>query len=254
METLNINKIGGIGASEIGALFTQQGLKAKTAQTLAYEKALELINGSKKEFTTIAMQHGIFNEEEAFTDIVSQVFPNAIYQSDISFPIKENVWATPDVIDNVEEFSLDIKCPYSVYTFFENSKKLPAYYVAQNQMQMLATGFNKGFVLLYLTSNVTDEWGNKIEFDIPLNDRHKFVEIEADKEFHKEILSRTDGFFSMRDAIHKDLLGAVEISDMEYFNLGKSDHKITRFKDKSNLLTWSGKIYKNEREGYLVIE
>ncbi|WPC11270.1 hypothetical protein LEQ04_11820 [Riemerella anatipestifer] len=42
-----INKLGGLGASEIGALFTQQGLKAKTAQTLAYEKALELILGQK---------------------------------------------------------------------------------------------------------------------------------------------------------------------------------------------------------------
>lgn len=252
--TAEINKIGGIGASEIGALFTQNGLKAKTAQTLAYEKAVELINGHKKEFTTVAMQHGIFNEEDAFRNVVSQVFPNAVYQSDISFPIKENVWATPDVTDDVEGFALDIKCPYSVYTFFENVRKLPATYMAQNQMQMLATGYNRGLVLLYLTSNVTDEWGNKIEFDIPLSERHQFIEIDADKEFHKEILTRTDGFFEMRDTIHSHLLEAKEVSDMEYFELGKSDHKITRFKDKSNLLTWKGKIFKNEREGYLVIE
>ena len=176
METLT-NKLGGIGASEIGALFTQQGLKAKTAQTLAYDKALELINGYKKEFTTVAMQHGIFNEEEAFINIVLEVFPNAKYQSNVSFKIKDNVWATPDVIDEVEEFSMDIKCPYSVYTFFENAKKLPSYYVAQNQMQMLATGYKKGYVLLYLTSNITDDYGNKIEFDIALSDRHKFIEI-----------------------------------------------------------------------------
>lgn len=79
-----INKLGGLGASEIGALFTQQGLKAKTAQTLAYEKALELILGQKKHLTTTAMQHGIFNEEEAYNVIIQPNFQNTVYQSDVS--------------------------------------------------------------------------------------------------------------------------------------------------------------------------
>ena len=34
------DKLGGIGASDIGKLFTKAGIKAKTAQTLAYEKAV----------------------------------------------------------------------------------------------------------------------------------------------------------------------------------------------------------------------
>lgn len=254
METLEINKIGGLGASEIGALFTQQGLKAKTAQSLAYEKALELISGQKRSLTTAAMQHGLFNESDAFTEIIAPNFPNAVYQSDISLLIKEGLWATPDVIDGEIEVVMDIKCPYTIYTFFENIRKVPAYYIAQCQMQMLATGFTKGYLVFFLTSNVMDEYGNKIEYDIDINQRHKFIEIEADDEFQQDILKRTDGFFEMRDFIYSDLSEANEISDMEYFELALSDHKITRFKDKSNLLTWKGKIYKNKREGFLVIE
>lgn len=255
METLElIRPLGSIGASEIGALFTQTGLKAKTAQSLAYEKALEILTGEKRNITTAAMQHGIFNEEEAFNTIIAPNFPNAVYQSNISLKIKEDVWATPDVIDGEHEVVMDIKCPYSIYTFFENIRKVPAYYLAQSQMQMLATGFSKGYLVYFLTSTVMDGYGNKLEFDVPVNDRHKFIEIEADEEFHKEILSRTDDFFKMRDIILKDLEAATEISDMEYFQLAMSDHKITRFKDKSNLLAWAGKIYRNNREGYLVIE
>lgn len=254
METLEINKIGGLGASQIGALFTQQGLKSKTAQTLAYEKAVEMITGEKRNLTTAAMQHGLFNESDAFTEIIAPNFPNAVYQSDISLLIKDGLWATPDVIDGENEVVMDIKCPYTIYTFFENIRKVPAYYIAQAQMQMLATGFTKGYLVFFLTSNVMDEYGNKIEYDIDINIRHKFIEIEADAEFQQDILKRADDFFQMRDFIYNDLIEAKEVSDMEYFELALSDHKITRFKDKSNLLTWKGKIYRNPREGYLVIE
>lgn len=252
--TEEINKIGGLGASEIGALFTKNGLKDKTSHTLAFKKALELLTGQKETFTTYAMQCGIFNESDAFTNVVRPVFPTAKYQSDKSIPIKEGLWATPDVIDDDNGFVLDIKCPFSIYTFFQQCNKLPSSYIAQSQMQMMATKYSKGYVLLYLTSNDMDEFGNTIEYDISLNDRHKFIGLDADEDFQREILVRSGGLFSMRDTILSHLQKATEISDIEYFELGKSDHKITRFKDKSNLLAWEGKIYKNVREGYLVIE
>ena len=105
------DKLGGIGASEVGKLFTKQGLKAKTAQTLAYEKALEIINGYKKDFTTIAMQHGIFNEEEAYNSIVKPFYPHSKYQSSDSIWINEHCWVTPDVVDDVIGITIDIKCP-----------------------------------------------------------------------------------------------------------------------------------------------
>lgn len=253
METVS-KPLGGLGASEIGALFTQQGLKAKTAQSLAYEKALEIINGVKRDITTAAMQHGLFNEEEAFNTIIAPNFPSAVYQSNISLQIKGDLWATPDVIDGENEVVMDIKCPYTIYSFFENIRKPKDYYLAQSQMQMLATGFKTGYLVFFLTSNVTDSFGNKIEYEISADKRHKFIEISADEDFHEEILKRADSFFEMRDLILKDLLEAPEISDEEYFQLAMSDHKITRFKDKSNLLTWKGKIYNNIREGYIIIE
>ena len=47
----------------------------------------------------------------------------------------------------------------------------------------------------------------------------------------------------------------IPLTDEEFFNLMLDDcRKVTRFKDKSNLTTWGGKIYKVETEGYMVIE
>lgn len=245
------DKLGGIGASEVGKLFTKQGLKAKTAQTLAYEKALEIINGYKKDFTTIAMQHGIFNEHEAYENVVKPFYPHSKYQSSDSIWINEHCWVTPDVVDDVVGITIDIKCPYTPYTFWQNIKRLPEIYISQNQMQMIGTGHKKGAICLYLTSNNIDEWGNKIEFDIPLEKRHIFVPIESQEEYQKEILKRIDEFLPLRDLIMSHLLEAKEINDMEFFDLcGKK--KVTRFKDKSNLTTWYNKIIKNSNEYYTV--
>ena len=255
MEILNeINKIGGIGASEVGKLFTRDGLKAKTAQTLAFEKAEEIINGYRKSITTVAMQHGIFNEEEAFRLVIKPAYALSNYRSDESISIADSIWVTPDVTDDFEGITMDIKCPYTIYTYYGNLKKLPDTYIAQNQMQMIGTKHKKGFVVLYLTSNAIDEWGNKIEYDIPVEERHAFIPMDADEVYQEEILKRIDEFFPMRDLILEDLMNAHPISDREYFTMASQGKKITRFKDKSNLLTWHGKIYKNEREGYLVIE
>lgn len=249
-----IEKLGGLGASDIGALFTGQGLKAKTAQTLAYKKALELITGEKETFTTPAMMHGIFSEEEAFNLVVKPAFPDAIYQSADSIHIAPGMWATPDVVDWEQKITMDIKCPYTVFTFFKNWNNLPAVYIAQNQMQLLATGHKKGFIVLYLTSNVIDEFGNIIQYDIPIEQRHVFLPLDADQNFQDEILFRSTGFFKLRDQIAFDLSGANTISDMEYFQAAKKASRVTRFKDKSNLTTWGGKIFFNEREGYIIIE
>ena len=118
-------------------------------------------------------------------------------------------------------------------------------------MQMKGTGHKKGAICLYLTSNQIDEWGNKIEFDIPLEKRHLFVPIEAQEAYQKEILKRIEEFLPLRDLLMGHLLEAKEINDMEFFDLcGKK--KVTRFKDKSNLTTWYNKIVKNSNEYYTV--
>lgn len=252
METLNeLDKLGGIGASECGKLFTKSGLKAKTAHTLAFEKACELLNGYRKEFTTVAMQHGIFNENEAYNNVVKPFYPNSVYQSSESIPIQEGIWVTPDVVDDSEGITIDIKCPYTPYTFWQNARKMPETYLSQNQMQMIGTGHKKGAICLYLTSNAIDEWGNKVEFEIPLGDRHLFIPIEAQPDYQKEIISRIEAFFPIRDTIYSHIKKATEVSDMEFFKLC-GDKKVTRFKDKSNLLTWEDKLVKNQNEFYTV--
>lgn len=247
-------KLGGIGASEIGALFTREGVKSKTAQSLAYEKAVEIITGERRNLTTAAMQHGIFNEEEAFNYVVKPTMPTAKYQPSKSYKIAEGLWATPDVVDYENEAVVDIKCPYTIYSYLQYLKKLPSYYPAQIQMQLLATGYDKGYILVYLTSSNMDAWGNKIEYDIDINTRHQFIRIEADAGFHNEIIERADSFFFMRDSILIDLQDAIDVTDSELFDMAMMDRKVTRFKDKSNLMAWGGSIYRNEREGYLVIE
>lgn len=252
METLNqINKTGGVGASEAGKLFTKAGLKAKTAQTMAYEKAVELITGFKKDITTAAMMHGIFSEEEAYHTVVRPFYPNSKYQSSESISIEEGIWVTPDVIDDTEGLTIDIKCPYSPYTFWGWVRKMPETALSQVQMQMIGTGHKKGAICLYLTSTNIDEWGNKIEFDIPVEDRHYYIPIDAQPDYQKEIIERIRAFFPIRDLIYSHLIKAPEVGDMEFFNLcGKK--KVTRFKDKSNLLTWEDKIIKNGNEYYTI--
>ena len=252
MET-KINKLGGCGASECGKLFTGQGLKAKTAHTLAFEKAKELLTGIRdRSLSTDPMKHGIFNEEEAFKNVVKPFYPNAKYQSEDSILIKEGVWVTPDVVDDSEGLTIDIKCPYTIATYFRNVNKISDTYISQNQMQMIGTKHKKGAICIYLTSYKIDEWGNKIEYDINLNERHTYLPIVADAEYQKEILKRIDGMFVLRDSILKDLRDAIDISDTELFNLYRTDSKVTAFKLKSNLTTWGGKLVNNNGTFYVV--
>lgn len=251
METVKINKLGGIGASEIGKLFTKAGLKAKTAQTLAFEKAQELITGEKKDITTPAMMHGIFNEEEAYYKVVKPFYPNSKYQSSQSIPLGEGYWVTPDVVCNTEEITIDIKCPYSPFTFWQWKKKTPDTAISQVQMQLIGTKHKKGALCLYLTSTAMDEWGNKIEYDIPIEKRHAYIPMEAQPDYQKEIITRINEFFPIRDTILSHLVKAPQVSDEEFFNIC-GEKKVTKFKEKSNLLTWEDKIIKNQNQYYVI--
>ena len=256
MTVTDEQKLGGVGASEIGKLFTQKGVKAKTAQTLIREKAQEMIDGRKvRSKTTAAQAHGHYNEEEAFHLVVKSVYPNAVYQSADSIHIKEGLWATPDVWVPDPPVTIDIKCPYTIPSYHENVRKLPATYISQNQCQMLATGHKKGFVCIYLTSPDLDpDTYEKIEYNIPINDRHAFIPIDAHEEYHKEIHKRFDEFKIQRDKLYEDMLAAINISDHELHYLSfENTSKITMLKDKSNMQGWGGMLLRN-RENYYVIQ
>lgn len=246
-------KIGCVGASESGKLFTKAGLKAKTAHTFAYEKALEIINGYRDFVSTNAMLHGINSEIDAYRDVILKTYPKAQLRSDISIFISDKerfrYWATPDVTDDFEGITIDIKCPYTPYTYWNNVKKLPEQYKAQNQMQMIATKHKKGAICLYLTGSEIDEFGNKKEYNIPPLKRSCFIPNDADPEFQKEIKNRIDGFFPMRDLILEGLENAPEISDEELFALCKNMN-VKKFKENSNLLTWNDSIVKCSNEYY----
>lgn len=244
-------KLGKLGASEVGVLFTKEGNKSKTVQVKAFEKAKELIFGTQRELTTIAMQHGLFNEEEAYYSLIKPNFPDAVYRSSESIWINEQMWATPDVVDNVSGLTFDIKCPYTPYTFFNNVRTLSKGYLAQLQWQMKATGHKKGYVVFFLTSNRTDEYGNKVEYDIPLEDRVHWEEVIADNTFQIEIEQRIREFFPLRDLILSHIENVPILDDMEFFQLNKTK-KVTRFKDKSNLTTWQDKIVYSGGEYYVI--
>ena len=246
-----IDKLGGIGSSEIGKLYTRDGLKAKTAQTCAFEKAVELIVGYKKNITTIAMQHGIFNEEEAYNDVVLPNFPTSKYQSSESILISDGFWTTPDVIDEVERVVIDLKCPYSIATYYKNINKPPNTYISQIQGQLLGTGLDSGYICVYLTSNKIDKYGNKIEYDIDINKRHCFVPVNKDEDMISDMKDRVSEFFTKRDIIFNHLTAASEISDIEFFNIHET-HKVTRFQDKSNLFNWEGMIVNNAGIYYVI--
>lgn len=246
-------KLGCVGASEVGKLFTKSGLKAKTAHSFAYEKALELINGHRDFISTNATLHGINSEIDAFRDVILKKYPTAELRSDISIFLqekeRENYWATPDVTDEIEGLTIDIKCPYTPYTFWNNVNNLPEQYKAQNQMQMLATGHTKGAICIYLTGSEVDEFGNKKEYNIEPLKRSKFLYNMADSAFQKEIISRINTFFPMRDLILTGLENAPVISDEELFDLCEK-YDVKKFKENSNLLIWNGSIVKCGEEFY----
>lgn len=253
IDIVNKAKIGGIGASEMGKLFTKDGLKAKTAKTLILEKAIEVVTGQKKDITTIPMQHGIFNEEEAFYNVIKPFYPNAVLRSDDSIFIEDGLWVTPDVTDESEPFTADIKCPYTVASYWKNLNRLPQNYIVQNQTQMMGTGHKKGFVVLYLTSNRIDDYGNKIEYDIPLEDRHAYMPLEFDESYRVEIKARFEKFKIIRDIMAETLHDVTVVGDVEFFYINR-DSKVTRLQDKSNPMAWDCDTLIKNGDTYYVTE
>ena len=245
---MNKDKLGGIGASEIGALFVRDGIKSKSAQSLAFKKAKELITGFKEVITTKQMEHGILHEFSAFQTVVEPLFPESILQSEQSYFFKEGLWATPDVITS--ESVIDIKCPYSIYTYHQGIKSVKSIYSYQVNMQMIATNKSKGYLCYYLTKPL-DKDGYKKEYEIPLKERFHFLEVDKLDSFENEMFKRFDEFKLLRDLIYSDLLDSFELDDVSCNSLHKSK-KVTKFKDKSNLTTWGGCIVLWNNDYYVV--
>jgi hypothetical protein len=249
MKVLNDINRGSIGASIISTLFTAQGVKSKGTCTLAIEKAAEVVDNYCPNISTPAMLHGLFNEEEAYKLGIKPKYDDALLQSDFSIKIKEGLHATPDVICPMSELVIDIKCPYSPMTFFQNIDKIKTGYLHQMQCQMLATGFSESYLVYYLTSTNTDEWGNKIEYDIPLEDRVHYHHVTEDEDLQIEMIKRVDEFLQLRDKVIGDIREVAELNDVEFFNICRKK-KVTKLKDKHNILAWQGQIIKYDNSYY----
>lgn len=246
----NEQKLGGIGASEVGKLFTANGLKSKTAQTLLLEKTIELITGERKRgVDNYATMHGKNSEHLAFEQLIKPNFPTAIYQSDESIPLFDGCWVTPDVIDYEAGITFDIKCPFTIQTFWDNINNVKKGYQYQVNMQMIGTNHKQGYLVYYLTHNDFRE----TEYNIPLQQRFKFFSIVADESIQKEEISRIKEFLSIRDKLYPMLCRATAVSDEEQFYLSEK-HKVTPLKAKSNVMNWDGKLIVNQENEYFTLE
>ena len=142
-------RYGKFTASKIIDLLGIKGL-GLTGETYAVERAIEQLFGEVEEgFTSKDMQRGINLEPTAFAKFV-EVHPNLKVQNCSFFAYGEHAGASPDGLVD-EDAILEIKCPKGKKFFRlvaeENIDKI---YIAQMQMQMLATGRNKAYFFNYL--------------------------------------------------------------------------------------------------------
>ena len=234
METQVINSKpkGVFSASTISQLLA--GGTGKTKQSLIYENCLNIL-GLKEDFQNEAMRHGIATEENAFEYTVKPLFDNAIYQSNIYIPINENCGATPDVL--IGNDVLDIKCP-TLEKFHSYLWNVPKAYKDQLQMQLLATGGEKAYLLFYLSKPVTfdnaDTW-NEYEFS-NFDDNYILKEFNKDNEVQENILKAIEEAVPIRNEILEILMNAPMV-DLKYLcDYTKTGGQYAKLKESNNIL------------------
>jgi hypothetical protein len=215
-----LSRLGKFTASEIYKLLTdpktkeakENGYLSDTAKSYILEKAVETFTGYRKQYSCDAMDHGVRNELEAFESFCEISGLDFEMTSSQFYSINEYSGASPDgVLYNDLDIVavLDVKCPFSPQSFFEQKKmvidssspkyqNVPKNYYYQMQMQMMATGSSKGYLARYLTSSYVDDYGNKYEFDLPLDVRLFYSEIHEDLSVQREIIDRIDKAESLK--------------------------------------------------------
>jgi exodeoxyribonuclease (lambda-induced) len=146
-------------ASEIHKLLGIKGL-GETGKTYAFEKAIEQLYGEMEEnFVSYDMQRGIDTEPLAFEKFKQlKGLEFLVVQNCGFFPYEDHAGASPDgiVSDNAV---VEIKCPKAT-TFFKlvATGIIDPKYIAQMQMQMLATGTSKAYFFNYLIHEGAEYW------------------------------------------------------------------------------------------------
>jgi len=195
---LSKTRTGKFTASEIWKLFVEPKTKAdkeagvwsETSLTYIMEKAVEEVTGWRKEFSSKATDHGLYNEQEAFDAFKTLTGLNFVMNSSTFLEYGQYAGASPDGIlyDGLDIIAvMDVKCPYSPVSFFNQKidhlegDNVPREYFYQLQMQMMVTGCDTSYLCRYLTSSVTDDFGNKFEFDLTINSRLFYTTVKKDQ-------------------------------------------------------------------------
>lgn len=170
-------RYGKFTASKIIDLLGIKGL-GLTGETYAVERAIEQLFGEVEEgFTSKDMQRGIDLEPTAFAKFV-EVHPNLKVQNCSFFAYGEHAGASPDGLVD-EDAILEIKCPKGKKFFrLVAEENIDKVYIAQMQMQMLATGRNKAYFFNYL------ELGDKVY--------HHTIIVERDEDMIELIKKRLE--------------------------------------------------------------
>lgn len=229
METIT-KTIKSFSASRIGELLA--GGTGKTAQNYCLDLALESI-GIKDGIDTPATRHGLNNQLSAFEVLVKRKFPDAVWYDEF-IPINDKCGASPDSLAGV--IPNEIKCPFYIDTFLEQINTTPKKYLLQNQMQMMATGSDVGFIWFYLTK--PEEWGVEEwnEYPFPLELRQHCVEVKKDDEAQYTILEKVEHFHPVKLSFIK-LLEEAEVIDYEqFFYVQMSGFSYRKLKDCNNIL------------------
>lgn len=224
-----MSRIGKFTASEIYKLFTEPkekwkkdaGMLGDTAMSYIFEKAVEEMTGFRKQWSSKATDHGLGNEQDAMNAFKELYGIDVTLTSSEFISINENCGASPDGII-YESFDkaigvVDVKCPYNPLSYFEQKDMIlstkneefqcvPKSYFYQLQMQMMATNCSKSYLVRYLTNSFTDDYGNKYEYDLPLNARIFCSVVKEDKNAQAAILAKVEMATNEKQTIINELM------------------------------------------------
>lgn len=215
---LSNERIGSFTASRISELTIGVRGGSATRDKYVYQKAVEKLTGiTNRSIKTYAIEHGQFNEYEALEAFKTVTGLNIVYGTQQYFKVCENSGATPDGFeqdfDNNNIATIDAKCPqpdgfYEQKMLMVNEGKpqyqnVPKSYFYQAQMQMMAVGVDKHYLVRYLAQYFENESGDLIEVDLPLEQRIFYSEITKDEAVQEEIRSMIKSAVEERDLLIK---------------------------------------------------
>jgi hypothetical protein len=243
METIEKPK-SAISASSVHKLCPADKSKTKTAQSYVLELAMREL-GIYNNATTAEMRHGIDNQTVAYEVAVLPKYSKAVWY-DKFIAIDNRCGASPDVL--IGDIPLDVKCPYTIPSFFENINNVSKAYIYQLQMQMLATKGKEAVLCVYCTKpkEYGVEWN---EHHIELERRIKFIEFKADTAIQDEIMQQVDVWHPKKIELVDRLKNAEELSLERYFFDSEIGIKYNTLSESSNVFNIN-KIYKFERKFY----